>query len=286
MVHHKIIVFTHPSTIPRRGGSRGPSYSMHTIALVADTHGWLDDRLCPALAEAKVTHILHAGDVALGKKKVANRLDAKSLLDALSKVAPVHAVRGNTDDDTSLPAMRTYTAGAVRFVVHHGNKNDDAGLPDWKDDEAVLAALEPAGGWRESGDIIVSGHSHKPRFVRHTSGVAFLNPGTAGGPTETKRFGAALPQQCAVVHCSEGLANTAFEVSAIDLNTGASRMWFAEGKQLPAAEEEMPTNIVTGPAVATHKRMRQTSPETTATSPALPCALRTAARKARRTSVR
>ena len=105
---------------------------MHTIALVADTHGWLDDRLCPALAAAKVTHILHAGDVAFGKKKVANRLDAKSLLDALSKVAPVHAVRGNTDDDTSLPAMRTHTAGAVRFIVHHGNKNDEAGLPDWK----------------------------------------------------------------------------------------------------------------------------------------------------------
>ena len=249
---------------------------MHTIALVADTHGWLDDRLCPALAAAKVTHILHAGDVALGKKKVANRLDAKSLLDALSKVAPVHAVRGNTDDDASLPAMRTYKAGAVRFVVHHGNKNDEAGLPDWKDDEAVLAALEPAGGWRESGDIIVSGHSHKPRFVRHDSGVAFLNPGTAGGPTETKRFGATLPQQCAVVHCGEGLANTAFEVSAIDLNTSAApptfcklKSWFAEGELPPAAEEEKATNTVTGPAVATHKRMRQTSPATTATSPAL-----------------
>ena len=253
---------------------------MHTIALVADTHGWLDDRLCPALAAAKVTHILHAGDVALGKKKVANRLDAKSLLDALSKVAPVHAVRGNTDDDASLPAMRTYTAGDVRFVVHHGNKNDEAGLPDWKDDEAVLAALEPAGGWRESGDIIVSGHSHKPRFVRHASGVAFLNPGTAGGPTETKRFGKTLPQQCAVVHCGDGLA---FEVSAIDLNTGAAHIWFAEGEQLPAAEEEKATNTVTGTAVATHKRMRhETSPATTATSPAL----RTIARKATRRSVR
>jgi putative phosphoesterase len=259
----------------------GPT--MHAIALVADTHGWLDDRLCPALAAAKVTHILHAGDVALGKKRVANRLDAKSLLQALSKVAPVNAVRGNTDDGTSLPAMCTYTAGAVRFIVHHGNKNDEAGLPDWKDDEAVLAALEPAGGWRDSGDIIVSGHSHKPRFVRHASGVAFLNPGTAGGPTETKRFGATLPQQCAVVHCSEGRgANTAFEVRAIDLNTGAARIWFAEGEQLPEAKGEKATNTVTGPAAppATRKRMMQTSPTTaTATSPAL----RTTARKARRT---
>ena len=257
---------------------------MHTVALIADTHGWLDDRLCPALAAAKVTHILHGGDVALGKKKAANRLDAKSLLGALSKVARVHAVCGNTDDDASLPAMCTYTAGAIRFVVHHGNKNDEAGLPDWKDDEAVLAALEPAGGWRESGDIIVSGHSHKPRFARHASGVSFLNPGTAGGPTETKRFGAILPQQCAVVRCSEGLANTAFEVSAIDLNTGAARIWFAE--QLPAAEEEKATKTVTGSAVATHKRVRQTSPASATTACATSPALRATARKARRTPVR
>ena len=98
------------------------------------------------------------------------------MISALSKVSPVKAVRGNTDDD-KLPATLTYMAGAIRFVVYHGVKNEEAGLPDWKDDEAVLAKLEPAGGWRESGDIIVYGHSHVPRFVRHATGVTFLNPG-------------------------------------------------------------------------------------------------------------
>ena len=143
--------------------------AMHAVvALVADTHGWLDDHLCPALSAEKVTHILHAGDVALGKKKASNRLDASSLIAALEKVASVDAVRGNTDDDESLEWMLTYEVGDVRFFVHHGVKNEMHGLPDWKDDEAVLAALEPlAGGWREAGDIIVYGHSHQPRFVRH-----------------------------------------------------------------------------------------------------------------------
>ena len=172
----------------------------------------------------------------------------------------------------------TYEAGAVRFVVHHGNGNAEAGLPVWKDDDAgewfrsptrapslpcrrilqlakrravrlpslsVLAALEPAGGWRPSGDVVVSGHSHTPRFVRHASGVAFLNPGTAGGPTETRRFGATFPRQCAIVRCSERLDDTAFEVSAIDLETGASRIWIAEGQQPSTAEEAEATSMAT-----------------------------------------
>lgn len=221
--------------------------AMHAVvALVADTHGWLDDHLCPALSAEKVTHILHAGDVALGKKKASNRLDASSLIAALKKVASVDAVRGNTDDDESLEWMLTFETGAIRFFVHHGVKNEMHGLPDWKDDEAVLAALEPlAGVWRESGDIIVYGHSHQPRFVRHASGVAFINPGTAGGPTETRRFGKTFPRQCAVVHCGEGPADTAFKVIAIDLHTGEQRVWAAEGEQLPAAGEAEATDATT-----------------------------------------
>lgn len=236
---------------------------MHTIALVADTHGFLAEHLCPALADAKVTRILHAGDVVLGEKKNNSRLDGSSLLAALSKVAPVDAVRGDNDGKDpcagKLPATRTYTAGAVRFVVHHGA--DDL-VVHHKNHEAVLAALEPAGGWRESGDIIVCGHSHIPRFVRHASGVTFINPGTAGGLSETKRPYAAkagypggLPQRCAVVRCSEGDDDTAFDVSRIDLKTGVMCAWTAE------EEEEEASNAATGVAAATtRKRMRPASP--------------------------
>lgn len=248
---------TTPSVAEYTASGTGPRGTMHAIGLVADTHGYLDDHLCPALAAAKVDAILHAGDVALGNKKVSGRLDASSMISALSKVSPVKAVRGNTDDD-KLPATLTYMAGAIRFVVYHGVKNEEAGLPDWKDDEAVLAKLEPAGGWRESGDIIVYGHSHVPRFVRHATGVTFLNPGTAGGPTETKRFGKTFPQQCAVVRCTEGTADAAFEVSSIDLKTGASSIWIAEGAQLLGAEEEATAKA--GGARATRKRVSPASP--------------------------
>ena len=164
-----------------------------TIALVADTHGCLAPRLCQALADAKVTHILHAGDVGPGcKAQEKNRPDARSLLAKLSEGTggiAVDAVRGNTDDEhdrgPELPATLVHEAGAVRFVVHHGDL-----IPHKKDkkdnDDGVLAALKPkVGDWRPTGDIVVYGHSHKPRFARHASGVCFLNPGTAGDSSET-----------------------------------------------------------------------------------------------------
>eukprot|EP00966_Prymnesium_polylepis_P288855 6672243-Prymnesium_polylepis.1 len=73
--------------------------------------------------------------------------------------------------------------------------------------------LSPKGGWREAGDVIVSGHSHSPRLERHPSGVTFLNPGSAG----PQRF--KLPRRCALVHCG---IDGGFSVSAVDLTAGAS----------------------------------------------------------------
>ena len=166
---------------------------MLSIGLIADTHGILDPLVCPAFAAAKVSHILHAGDIADGTAK--NRLDAPSLLAALADGAgaPVSAVRGNADDKSNsghgLPQTLTYQAGAVRFVVHHGDEPALGGLiqakNDGSTDDAVLEALRPADGWRSDGsDIIVSGHSHKARFERHArSGVYFLNPGTRLRPS-------------------------------------------------------------------------------------------------------
>ena len=226
---------------------------MHVIGLIADTHGLLATQVCPALAAAKVTHILHAGDVGPGKPKV-GRLDTLSLLAALAEAAPVEAVRGNTDDGSghNLPATLTYTAGGVRFIVYHGDDNRPYS-PHWKDDEAVLAELEPVDGWRKHGDIIVSGHSHEPRFVRHASGVFFLNPGTAGGPTETKRFGKSFPQQLAIVRCGEATAATAFGVSAVDLKTGGSREWTAGD---PSASPPAPPASQEAAAAASISRKR------------------------------
>ena len=103
---------------------------------------------------ASVTYIVHAGDLVDGNK----RLPLSSIIAALEDIAPLTAVRGNTDDKWvrghGLPELALLTAAGVRFFVHHGDRI--------KDDDLALAELVPEGGWRPAGDVIVSGHSHKP----------------------------------------------------------------------------------------------------------------------------
>ena len=54
------------------------------IGLIADTHGYLDPRVPPALKGVQL--ILHAGDIG-----------AEGVLVALARIAPVTAVAGNND---------------------------------------------------------------------------------------------------------------------------------------------------------------------------------------------
>ncbi len=185
---------------------------MVVVGILADTHGILHPSVVPTLRAAGCARILHAGDVC--DARYASRLKLPALLGSLREVAAVEAVRGNTDDKVAhmLPSVLTYREprSDLRFIVHHGD------LIDCHDDEAVLAALRPDGGWRARGDLVVYGHTHKPRFVRHPSGVHFLNPGSAG----PKRF--SLPIQLALVRCGGGDARPSFEVGRVDLEAGAA----------------------------------------------------------------
>lgn len=95
--------------------------------------------------------ILHAGDVGnLG------------ILEALSRIAPTVAIRGNIDDKASrLRATAFVQAGpALVYIVH-----------DVKDLDIDPVAL--------GVHIVVSGHSHKPS-QRDRAGVLYINPGSAG----------------------------------------------------------------------------------------------------------
>jgi len=180
---------------------------MVVVGLLADTHGVLDAAVCSAFRSAGVERILHAGDVVDGNK----RLPLKSLIGSLEEIAPVTAVRGNTDDkwaaDNGLPATTTLELSGVRFHIHHGDLikcSDDAS------EASALELLRPASGWR-AGDVIVSGHSHVPRLHRHVgTGVVFLNPGSCG-PQRFKN-----PRQFAVLECDEGqlLSVSAFQLAA------------------------------------------------------------------------
>lgn len=127
------------------------SENSHNIGIISDTHGMLR----PAVKKAfeGVELIVHAGDV--GKPEV---------LKALNTIAPVVAVRGNTDWGewaNALPAFEIVEIGEVTLYVIHDIHEID---------------LNPsAAGFR----VVVSGHSHAPSVVEQ-NGVLFLNPGSAG----------------------------------------------------------------------------------------------------------
>jgi uncharacterized protein len=120
------------------------------IGIISDTHGLLRPEAERALKG--VNHIIHAGDI--GRPEI---------IEALRRIAPVTAIRGNVDSgewareypDTQLVRL----AGKSIYVLH---------------DLKTLNA-DPGAGV----DVIISGHSHVPK-IDTVGGVLYLNPGSAG----------------------------------------------------------------------------------------------------------
>jgi uncharacterized protein len=121
------------------------------VGVIADTHGLVRPEAIAALRGSDL--IVHAGDV--GKPEV---------LDALGKIAPLFAIRGNNDRGPwaqKLPVTEVVEVeGVALYLVH---------------DLAELE-LDPVAARFAA---VVSGHSHRPSaHVR--GGVLYLNPGSAG----------------------------------------------------------------------------------------------------------
>ena len=120
------------------------------IGIISDTHGLLRPEAERCLTG--VDHIIHAGDIG-----------APGIVEALCRIAPVTAIRGNVDGgqwareypDTKLVRL----AGKSIYVPH---------------DLKTLQADAGAGV-----DVIISGHSHVPK-IDSVGGVLYLNPGSAG----------------------------------------------------------------------------------------------------------
>src|SRR4029453_2286964 len=120
------------------------------IGIISDTHGLLRPEAERALTG--VNHIIHAGDI--GRPEI---------IDALRRIAPVSAIRGNVDSgewacqypDTKLGRL----AGKPIYVLH----------------DLKTLQVDPGAGI----DVIVSGHSHVPK-IDTVGGVLYLNPGSAG----------------------------------------------------------------------------------------------------------
>ena len=79
------------------------------IGVVSDTHGFYDPRVPPLLNG--VEHILHAGDIGTGR-----------IIEQLSEIAPVTAVRGNNDregPESQFSAVETLELGGCRIYLTH-----------------------------------------------------------------------------------------------------------------------------------------------------------------------
>lgn len=125
------------------------------IGVISDTHGVVTKKALEALKGSQL--IIHAGDV--GDPKV---------IETLEQIAPVYAVRGNTDRGRwaqVLPMTQVVEVGDMHFFVIH-----DIGMLN----------LDPkAAGF----NAVIYGHSHVPK-EEWRDGVLYFNPGSAG----PKRF--------------------------------------------------------------------------------------------------
>lgn len=121
------------------------------IGVISDTHGLLRPETLQALQGADL--IVHAGDIG-----------SQHVLDALSSIARVVAVRGNMDHDAwayALPRSESFDIDGISvYVIHDLNRMD----------------LVPESAYIR---VAISGHSHNPSIAKR-NGVLYLNPGSAG----------------------------------------------------------------------------------------------------------
>jgi hypothetical protein len=121
------------------------------VGVISDTHGLLRPEALAALRGSN--QIIHAGDIG-----------DPGILDKLSEIAPVTAVRGNDDHCAwarKIPAANVLEIGEISIYVLHSIQELDL-----KPEAAKFAA-------------VVYGHSHVPK-QEWKNGVLYFNPGSAG----------------------------------------------------------------------------------------------------------
>ena len=121
------------------------------VGLISDTHGLLRPEAKAFLRGCD--HIIHAGDIT----------DSR-VLEELTGLAPVTAVRGNNDRGAWADTLREtefVTLEEVRLYAIH---------------DIAQLDIDPGSAGVQ---VVVSGHSHKP-LIEERDGVLFVNPGSAG----------------------------------------------------------------------------------------------------------
>lgn len=138
------------------------------VGVLSDTHNLLRPRVLERLAGCE--HILHGGDV--GDLAVLERLRA---------IAPVEAVRGNTDSGATADTLPEVLSGEL------------AGLPF----RMVHRREDIAPAWTREVRLIVYGHTHRPE-LEWRGNCLLLNPGACG----PRRF--SLPLTIAILTIADG----------------------------------------------------------------------------------
>ena len=125
-----------------------PGGSVVRVGLISDTHGLLRPEAVAYLQGC--ARIVHGGDIG-----------DPAILEALARIAPLTAVRGNNDCGAWASALREVEHLQVEGVT-------------------IQVGHDLAGMAIESGvRVVVSGHSHRP-MVEERGGVLYVNPGSAG----------------------------------------------------------------------------------------------------------
>ncbi len=117
------------------------------VGLISDTHGYVDPRVPSVFRH--VDRILHAGDIG-----------SELVLEELSRIAPLIAVRGNTDLHLAAVLPERADLDLDGVAVHLVHRPEDATPPP-------------------GTAVVVYGHTHRPQ-VEQRDGVTWVNPGAAG----------------------------------------------------------------------------------------------------------
>ena len=137
---------------------------MTKIGIISDTHiGKNDKEILENVSKhfEGVDLILHAGDVTQQK-----------VLDELSTISPVIAVKGNADN-LDLNPTEIIIVNNFKIALNHG-----VGIAD---DFDKLYEF----GKTRGADIVITGHTHKPHF-KFTDNMCLINPGSLNRPIDSK----------------------------------------------------------------------------------------------------
>lgn len=169
---------------------------MLSLGVIADTH--IPDRarrVPPAVfqvfKQAKVTAILHAGDISLNR-----------VLKQLQETAPVYAVRGNRDWLVrDIPMHQSLEFGGVSIGLTHGHGSWGGYILDkinfvLKGPRDFSYVENKVKQFFPDTDVVIFGHNHYP-VNRWEDGQLIFNPGS---PTCPNRFLQQTPKTVGLLH--------------------------------------------------------------------------------------